>query len=190
MPFSATVERALRCAVEAHAGQLRKDPQGSPYVVHPLHVALTLVRWGANEAAVVAGLLHDVVEDCAERGWNATRMTAEFGPHIAEVVAEVTEDKGQSWEDRKRVQLEHVPGLSADALLVKAADLLHNMSSLGMELEDNGVDGEFWGRFSRGREGTLWFGEQMVVALSKRVEPGIGQELARALGRLSQAAES
>ncbi|MDP6370587.1 MAG: hypothetical protein QF615_13340, partial [Planctomycetota bacterium] len=72
----------------------------------------------------------------------------------------------------------------------KAADLLHNMSSLGMELEDNGVDGEFWGRFSRGREGTLWFGEQMVVALSKRVEPGIGQELARALGRLSQAAES
>ena len=190
MSFSATVERALRCAVEAHAGQRRKDPQGSPYVVHPLHVALTLVRWQASEEAVVAGLLHDVVEDCADRGWSAARMLEEYGPRIAGVVAEVTEDKGRSWEDRKQAQLGHVAELSADALAVKAADLLHNMSALGMELEENGADESFWERFSRGREGTLWFGEQMVAALNLRVSPAIGEELCRALERLCQAAES
>jgi (p)ppGpp synthase/HD superfamily hydrolase len=188
MTFSAIVERALRCAVEAHAGQKRKDSEGSPYIVHSIHVALTLVRWGAEAEAVAAGLLHDVVEDCAEKGWSRERMEEEFGERVAGIVAEVTEDKRCSWEERKQAQLDHVPGLSEDALAVKAADLLHNMSSLAMELEANGADDGLWDRFSRGREGTLWFGGHMVAALGPRVAPAVSEELSEALDRLSRAA--
>ena len=98
MTFSAIVERALRCAVEAHAGQKRKDSEGSPYIVHSIHVALTLVRWGAEAEAVAAGLLHDVVEDCAEKGWSRERMEEEFGERVAGIVAEVTDSGVQRIE--------------------------------------------------------------------------------------------
>ena len=90
MAFSPDVERALRVACAAHAKQFRKDGR-TPYFLHPVHVALILARWGADAVTLQAGILHDVVEDCAE--WTAERLREEFGASVADVVADVTEDK-------------------------------------------------------------------------------------------------
>ena len=76
--FSAAVERALRVALEAHAGQLRKSPEPVPYATHCVHVALILARAGADEITLQAGLLHDVLEDC--EGWTRARLESELVP--------------------------------------------------------------------------------------------------------------
>ena len=96
--YSPLVEKALGIALAAHDGQLRKAST-EPYIVHPLHVALILARWGQEDDVIVSGLLHDVVEDCD--GWDLARVEREFGRHIAHVVGELTEDKSKSWEERK-----------------------------------------------------------------------------------------
>ncbi len=173
--FSAAVERALRVALEAHAGQLRKSPEPVPYATHCVHVALILARAGADEITLQAGLLHDVLEDC--EGWTRARLESEFGAEVAGIVAELSEDKTKSWEERKRHQVEVVPALSPRARLVKAADKLHNLRTLAADLAAAPDPAAIWKRFNGGRERTLARSAELVAALEPRV-PG---ELSRAL---------
>ena len=67
--YSEGIEKALRAALKAHDGQKRKCSDLVPYISHPVHVSLILARWGLEEAAIQAGILHDVVEDCDD--WTA-----------------------------------------------------------------------------------------------------------------------
>jgi (p)ppGpp synthase/HD superfamily hydrolase len=180
--FHADIERALRIAETAHRGQARKGHAAGPYVLHPVHVAILLARFGAEVPVLVAGLLHDVVEDC--EGWSIARVEREFGPRVAAIVAEVTEDKTKTWEERKRWQIDHVPGMSDDALLVKAADKLHNLESLVLDLEHGHDPAIVWAKFSRGPAETLATSAELVAALEARVDPRIGRELRSALARL------
>jgi (p)ppGpp synthase/HD superfamily hydrolase len=168
--FSHAVERALRVAIDAHAGQLRKSAEQTPYVVHPLHVALILARWGQDDDVIVAGLLH----------WPLPRIEAEFGHHVAKLVAELTEDKSKSWDERKRYAIDHVPRISPFAATIKAADKLHNLQSLVFELRGAPAD-EVWARFRGGREKTLAMSAELVEALSKRIEPRVAKSLRAAL---------
>ncbi|MEW6071007.1 MAG: HD domain-containing protein [Planctomycetota bacterium] len=175
MPFSSGVEKALRAALEAHAGQRRKSPGAVPYVSHPVHVALMLARLGRDEAVIQAGLLHDVVEDCP--GWSHARLEAEFGPRVAGLVAELSEDKSRSWAERKETAIARVPALSPDAATIQACDKLHNLEALLTELRTTPDEAALWARFRGGRAGTLAMARGLVAALAPRV-PG---ELAAAL---------
>lgn len=181
---SLAVERALGIALEAHAGQYRKGG-GAPYAIHPLHVAILLARWGLDEELIVAGLLHDVVEDC--EGWTQERIEAEFGPHVAAIVAELTEDKTRSWEERKAAGIAKVAGMSPQAASVKAADQIHNLHSLGAELRRSDSPAAVWAGFHGGREGTLRVAREMVRALSGRVDPRLARGLRRALREVEEA---
>jgi (p)ppGpp synthase/HD superfamily hydrolase len=183
--FSLAVERALAVSIAAHAGQLRKSAEPVPYVVHPLHVALLLARWGQDDEVVVAGLLHDVAEDCP--GWSVERIEREFGRHVAHLVGELTEDKTRSWEERKRTQVEHVPHMSPQAATVKAADQLHNLQSLAAELRASSAPDEVWRRFRKGRERTLAMAQELVEALATRVEPKVAKSLRAALRAVLEA---
>ena len=180
--FSTFVERALQIAIEAHDGQVRRGSSAAPYVVHPLHVAIMLARWGMDEDVLVAGLLHDVVEDC--EAWTVDRVESEFGSHVASIVAELTEDKRESWEVRKQAGLDKVAGMSPQAASVKAADKLHNLQSLLADLKRADEPHEVWKRFRGGREGTLRVAQELVRALSLRVDPRIGRALQKALQSL------
>lgn len=180
--FSATVEKALSVALAAHEGQRRKA-SNDPYVIHPLHVALVLARWGQDEDVIVAGLLHDVVEDC--EGWDLARLEAEFGRHIARTVAELTEDKSKSWDERKRAGIDKVARMSPQAATAKAADKLHNLHSLALALRACSNPDEVWSRFRRDRETTLALSHELVEALCTRVEP----KVARALRAAAKAAD-
>lgn len=177
--FSHAVERALGVALDAHAGQSRKGAARAPYVVHPMHVALILARWGQDDDVIVAGLLHDVVED-APATWPLERIEAQFGRHVAKLVGELTEDKSKSWEERKRAALDHVPHMSPQAATIKSADKLHNLQTLAAELQNSPAE-EVWARFRGGRGRTIANSEELVEALSKRIEPRVAKSLRAAL---------
>ena len=182
--FSADIERALRLAHEAHAGQTRKGDGSVPYILHPIHVSLILARAGASETSILAGILHDVVEDC--EGWTSERVAAEFGQGVSEVVAEVTEDKSQNWSTRKQAAIDHVSGMSNEAALVKAADNLHNLSTLLADLRAAGDHEHVWRHFNSSSEATLAMSRGLVEALDHRLSGGLGKALVDVLEALEQ----
>jgi (p)ppGpp synthase/HD superfamily hydrolase len=175
------VERALAVALEAHAGQTRKGSR-APYAIHPLHVALIAARWGCDDETLQAALLHDVVEDCPE--WPAERLRAEFGPAVAAIVLELTEDKRRSWEERKERAIAAVPTLSERACVVKAADKLHNLATLVEALEHASDRDVVWSRFNGGRARTLAKDRRLVAALARRLPAASARELEQSLAAL------
>jgi (p)ppGpp synthase/HD superfamily hydrolase len=179
--FEPRIEQALRVALEAHGGQLRRAGE-LPYVVHPLHVALLLERLGADAATVQAGLLHDVVEDCP--AWTLDRLRVDFGDDVASIVAELTEDKALPWAERKRLAIEGVACLSPGAVLVKGCDKLHNLGSLVAALRDAADRDALWERFRGGRAGTLATARALVEALSLRLVDPLAGALRQSLGEL------
>jgi (p)ppGpp synthase/HD superfamily hydrolase len=182
--FSPRVERALRAALAAHEGQVRKGLEPAPYVTHPIQIALLLARLGFDDVLVQAGLLHDVVEDCP--GWTLSRIEDEFGADVAAIVGELTEDKSKSWEERKRWAVDHAPHMSAGALAVKAADKLHNLESLVRELENATDRSAVWKKFKGGRERTLATSAALVEALAPRVDERLGAALRAAMHELAR----
>lgn len=184
--FSPGVERAIHVSIAAHAGQIRKGAVDTPYVVHPIHVALLLARHGADEETVQAGLLHDVVEDCP--GWSVERVAREFSPRVAAIVGDLTEDKSKSWEERKRWAVEHVAHMTPEAAAVKAADKLHNLSSLLAELRSHSDHAQVWAKFKGGRERTLQMSGDLVDALHARLGSPLTRELVTTMHSLRAAA--
>ena len=172
--FSTRVEDALTVALQAHAGQVRKGRPEVPYVVHPMHVARLAARFSDDEDVYLAALLHDVVEDCD--AWCLEDLERRFGQRVAGIVDELSEDKRDSWKVRKDRTIEHVPDLSAEAVLIKACDKLHNMRSLVRDLEERDHDA-VWKSFSGRKEGTLSVARRLADAL----EPHVPAELAREL---------
>ncbi|MGE3954489.1 MAG: HD domain-containing protein [Parachlamydiales bacterium] len=121
-----TLLEAIEYAAHQHRTQVRKDRERSPYIIHPLGVALLLwVEADVRDPPLLtAAVLHDTVEDCAA---THEELVDRFGPHVAGIVAEVTDDKSLAWEERKRYQILHAPHLSYEAKLLKLADQLYNV---------------------------------------------------------------
>ena len=134
-----------------------------------------LARLGLDEVCIQAGLLHDVVEDCDD--WTLDKIEAEFGSEVGALVAELSEDKSKTWEQRKRWAVEHVPHMSDRGVLVKAADKLHNLSCLLRDLEEANDANEVWSKFNGGREKTLAMSAELVAALAARVGGSMGAGL-------------
>lgn len=186
--FSAGIERALQVALEAHSGQTRKGSAECPYVVHPLHVALMLARFGVEEETIQAGLLHDVVEDGP--GWTLERVEREFGPRVAAIVGELTEDKTRSWDERKRAGIDQVAHMSPQAASVKAADKLHNLHSLVGELRASSDPDKVWAKFKGGRDKTIAMSQELVDALCRRTDAKLCRALRAALKALIEQCEA
>jgi guanosine-3',5'-bis(diphosphate) 3'-pyrophosphohydrolase len=122
--------RALRFAAHHHRDHRRKDPDASPYINHPIEVAETLARHGCagNTALLQAAILHDTVEDTEA---TFEDLEAAFGPDVRALVEEVTDDKKLPKSERKRLQVEHAPHLTADARQLKIADKICNVHDVG-----------------------------------------------------------
>ena len=121
--------RALDFAARKHVHQRRKGELAEPYVNHLSDVArlLAAATDGKDIIVVVAGLLHDTLEDTET---TFAELTKEFGPEVAELVAEVTDDKSLAKAERKRLQIETAPHKSARARMIKLADKTSNLHSL------------------------------------------------------------
>jgi (p)ppGpp synthase/HD superfamily hydrolase len=185
VPFSSGVERALRASIAAHTGQSRKGQPDLPYIVHPVHVAMMLARLGADDETIQAGLLHDVVEDC--EGWTLARIEAQFGARVRAIVADLTEEQGRSWEERKLAGIEHAAHMLPESATIKAVDKLHNLSSLLSDLRAADDPAQVWSHFSRGAAETIAMSARLVEALRARVDPRLADSLARVLDGLRAA---
>jgi (p)ppGpp synthase/HD superfamily hydrolase len=120
--------RAILYAIEMHDGQRRKNEAAKPYVTHPISVALRLMRAGVTDTNVLcSAVLHDVVEDT---NGTVADIETRFGPTVARIVGEVTDDKSLSVVERKKLQIEHAKTMSHEAKLVKLADKLDNCSEI------------------------------------------------------------
>jgi GTP pyrophosphokinase len=126
------LRRAYVFSALEHKGQVRHS--GEPYLVHPLEVADVLADMKLDVVAVAAGLLHDVVEDTLT---TPERITELFGPEIAHVVEGVTKIGAIPFSSREERQAENFRKMllamvdDIRVILVKLADRLHNMRTLG-----------------------------------------------------------
>ena len=126
--MTSLVEAAEAFAVQAHEGQYRKGAGRVPYVTHPGEVVASLRGAGvSDEVTLAAAWLHDTMEDA---GVEHEVLRDLFGPEVADVVRELTDDASLPKADRKRLQAERAPRMSPRAKLVKLADKLANVRSL------------------------------------------------------------
>jgi (p)ppGpp synthase/HD superfamily hydrolase len=148
---------AARFASEKHAGQKRKGAAGEPYVNHVLEVA-ELVSSALRECdanLIIAALLHDTIEDTSV---TRDELAQRFGPDVADLVVELTDDKSLPKAERKRLQVQHAPKISPRAQIIKLADKISNLRSI---LYSPPADWDY----ERKKEYFEW-GKQVVDALS------------------------
>jgi (p)ppGpp synthase/HD superfamily hydrolase len=180
--YSPLVEKAIAYAIRAHQGQERKGQPGVPYVVHPLHVGMLLARHGFSDDVVAAGILHDVIEDV---GTPVDELAHEFDATVAATVAEVSEDRTRSWEERKRHTVATIGSMSPAARAVVVADKVHNLADLARLLKLRGDS--VWTMFRRGREPTLDYYRRVLEQLERHFPHALTTEMGDLLARVERA---
>ena len=126
------VRLAYRFADEAHLGQMRSS--GEPYITHPIAVAAQCATWKLDAQALMAALLHDVMEDC---GITKAELIDRFGAPVAELVDGLTKLDKLQFNTREENQAESfrkmLLAMARDVrvILIKLADRTHNMRTMG-----------------------------------------------------------
>ena len=165
--YSDTVNHAFAFAAKHHDRQVRKGTR-LPYLTHPANIAVILTRYGRDDDDVVAGILHDVVEDCVRDGFTREtldqRIGEKFGDSVLQTVLQVTyrrlDDDGVelSSAEKKEDYLERLAEANESARWVCAADKVHNVRSILSDLQRTLDSQTIWSRFSGGRETTVkWY---------------------------------
>lgn len=167
----ALILKAAHFAAMKHRDQRRKDHVSSPYINHPIAVALLLAEIGKvkDPEVIAAALLHDTIEDTDT---SPLELETEFGLRVRGIVEEVTDDKSLKKADRKRLQIEHAAELSTAAALVKLGDKIANVSDMTMA-PPAGWD------LNRRREYLDWAGE--VISNCPKVNSALESRFAQVL---------
>jgi len=121
--------KAAHFAAEKHRDQRRKDKNASPYIIHPISVALAITQIGGvdDPETLAAALLHDTLEDTET---TPEELEAEFGKKVCEYVLDVSDDKTLPKDERKRRQIEHAKKISKGAALIKLGDKISNVTDV------------------------------------------------------------
>lgn len=165
--YSDRINHAFAFAAKHHDRQVRKGTR-LPYLTHPANVAVILTRYDQDEQTIVAGILHDVIEDCVRDGYTRDmleqRIGDKFGPAVLDTVLAVTQRQVDeegielSSEERRDDYLARLAGASDSARWVCAADKIHNGASIVADLKRTLDPDTVWSRFSAGRVGTVrWY---------------------------------
>ena len=126
-----SVVSAFNLAVNLHNGQFRKS--GEPYIIHPIAVSKILAEFGMDKETIIAGLLHDAVEDTE---YTEEELENEFGKDVALLVDGVTKLGNIKYDSKEKMQAENFRkmflAMSKDirVLIIKLADRLHNMRTI------------------------------------------------------------
>ena len=135
------IAHAYDVAEEMHRGQLRKS--GEPYLIHPMAVAEILADLGMDEETIVAGLLHDVVEDTS---YTEEELIVDFGEDVAMLVDGVTKLASLKFESKEERQAENLRkmflAMSKDirVLIIKLSDRLHNLRTINYMTHDKIIE--------------------------------------------------
>ena len=154
---------AIEFAVLAHAGQCRKGTK-IPYVTHPLRVAKILTEEGCTEPLIIAGILHDTLEDTAT---TFSEIKKKFGKNVATLVQHLSEhDTTDTWENRKKHTLQHLKSAPPPVVMIACADKLDNIRNIRKDYEVMGE--ELWKRFNRSKEKQKWYFTSLAKVFETR----------------------
>ena len=161
------IVEAFNFAYNAHKNTHRKSST-IPYIVHPLDVASTLMKNNAPEHVVIAGLLHDVVED---EDYTLSDIRHEFGDEVAALVDGASEPeklinadggKSKTWPERKAHTIEFIKNVDRDMKLLSCADKLANIRDIIRDYDRLG-DG-VWDIFNASKDSVAWYYISMLDA--------------------------
>jgi len=180
MELTPKIEAAIRFAAQAHLGQVRKVG-GESYIVHPVAVAWLVSQYTSDEDVVAAALLHDVLEDVV--GVREEDIVAVVGERAVSIIREVTEEReapgtvndSTTWLKRKQGYLAGLQRAFPGALLIAAADKLHNLRSMVRSYPEHGE--ARWVHFNSPPDRKLWFCTEVLAVLRHRLRSSIITEL-------------
>ena len=158
---SSAVEEAISFANECHKGTFRKGTD-TPYIVHPLEVANILSSIHADYNLIIAGLLHDVVEDS---GISIETIKEKYGEDVAYLVGGHSEDKSKVWYARKLKKIRDLPHEDIRSKLLTLGDKLSNIRSMYNDYKLVGE--ELWERFNAPKAMQSWYYSGIVDGLSE-----------------------
>lgn len=185
MKYTTLIKKAIKFSIKTHEVYQKQKRKGKDiaYITHPLSVGLILSLAGASEEVIVAGILHDTIEDSVdEKKVDEKMITERFGKKVATIVLSVTEiDKSLSWEKRKADAIEHIANFSHNSLLVKSADILSNTSELVDDYSRYG--NQVFERFNADKDKVL---KHYLAAISAILAKWRGNPLARDLKAVAQ----
>ncbi|GEM_PF-6492761 len=160
--MSERLHRAIDLAARAHTGQFRKDTDMAiPYVAHVYGVALLLQFHGFAEDVVVAGLLHDILEDSPTYADEVAAFGQNVWLWVKTVSDPLTGKHGGNWLERKQLYIEQIRSGPPESKAIACADKIHNMEST-------------WLRIQRGDGQQLARPLEMQVAYWRRVREAFG----------------
>lgn len=153
------VQKAIIYATEKHEGQKRKGTD-IPYIVHPMEVMQILSSMGCPADVVIAGILHDTLEDTTATPKEIEEL---FGADVLNIVQHESEDKSMTWKERKQHTIDSLAEAPKEVRIVCFADKLSNIRSMFRDKESIGE--ELWKRFNAGRKDIEWYYRQVAEAL-------------------------
>ncbi len=152
---------ALKFAINAHDGQVRKSEKDKPMIIHPYSVGKILEEYGCDDNVVAAGYLHDVIEDTKYTYDDINKI---FGKDIADLVMSASEpDKSLSWEERKQYMIDQTRDLPLRNKYILIADKINNLEDLYLLNEKNGK--KDFSNFNRGEESQKWYYHNIYQSL-------------------------
>jgi (p)ppGpp synthase/HD superfamily hydrolase len=166
----------MRFAYQHHARQYKKFG-GAPYMAHLLSVAALVTEYGGDSEQIVAGALHDCVEDTPV---SLEMLENAFNPRIRRIVEGCSDWYGDGispkpdWKTRKKNHIEKLRNCDADVALVCGCDKLDNMQSLIKGLSAEGHD--IYKLFKGGRDGTLWYYSAALYAIAPKMPEKLKQD--------------
>ena len=170
MQHGERIHKAIEFAGIKHARQKRKGTN-IPYIVHPMEVMQILTENGCSEDVVIAGLLHDTVEDTDT---TISEIRKSFGNAVAELVAFESEDKSKTWEQRKQATIDRLANCDKDLAICCLADKLSNIRAIYKDY--NSIGDNLWCRFNKGKDQVGWYYKSIVQATKRFQDHPIWQE--------------
>lgn len=176
MTLTPRINEAIKLACHLHRNQSRKDDYNTPYVSHLFSVAMILSSVTDDEDIIIAGLMHDSLEDVPSYTYDM--LVRDCGTRVAEIVLHVTEplnankrdDEQLPWLTRKEKYMETLRLGGVESAMVSAADKIHNTESF---IVDAGKSGSaFTSRFTSSLRNKLWFHEQVLEIIKEKLEEG------------------
>lgn len=155
----ARLNRAIVYAVEHHAGQFRKG-SALPYIFHPLEVLQLLQAMNADTNLLMAGVLHDTVEDTDATPEEIREL---FGEDVAALVGHHSEDKSKSWQERKSHTIRELAAADKRLQMLVLADKVANLRSMAADFKK--VSHALWNRFNAGFDKQKWYYTSLLETL-------------------------
>ena len=174
--YSYRVEQAIRAASVLHKDQFRKGSMPFPYITHLIATAFTLLDYTDDEDVIIAALLHDSIEDT---DYTIEELQEDFGGKVREIVEFVTEpkntpDKKYGWREKKEVYVKQLKKAPKEALLVAAADKIHNFRTIVEDYTDD--YNRYVQDFGKNFDDRLDVYEELSVVINSRLDSPIKSE--------------